>query len=429
MRDALGRSLSWLWVLLLVSGCAPVAVEETPTSAVASRLQERLDALVAENPEVPAAALSVRSPSRGLEWSGAAGAADPASGKPMTPEHPVRLASNTKTFIAASVLRLWEDNRLGLDDPIAEHLPGRFVTVLRTDGYRPEAITIRHLLTHTAGLYDYADRVIYTQRILDEPRHRWTREEQLEAAVAWGDPLGQPGEIYSYSDTGYILLGSVIEQVTAMSMPAAVRTLLDYRSHGLRSTWFDTLEPRPAGVPDLAHQFTGDVDAADIDASADLYGGGGITATVVDLGRFTDALFSGSLYRNADTLATMLTTVDNARLPEGGEVSRLPAGAYRMGVWVADAGGLEAYWHTGFWGTAAVHVPALELTVAAAVTQNREREALVALVNDAVSDVRMLMPPHEAAERTPTDRGPRPCSGVAGASFRRHSPRRVVLPE
>ena len=212
-------------------------------------------------------------------------------------------------------------------------------------------------MTHTAGLYDYADREIYTEAILADPLHRWTRTEQLEAAVQWGDPLAEPGEVYSYSDTGYILLGSILEQATGKPMPDAVRELIGYRRLALSSTWFDTLEPRPAGVRDLAHQFTGSVDAATIDASADLYGGGGITTTVRDLGRFTHALFSGDVYSNPGTVEVMLTTIDDVRLPPDGEVSHLPPGAYRMGVWVVQMDGLKTYWHTGFWGTAAVHVP------------------------------------------------------------------------
>jgi D-alanyl-D-alanine carboxypeptidase len=377
-----------LWIALVVAvsalGCARQPLQSDSHNRVGLELQSLVEAAVADHDAVPAAALYVRVPSIELEWQGAAGAADPTTGDPMTPDHPVRIASNTKTYIASSVLRLWEDGRLGLDEPIADLLPADVVELLHGDGYRPGDIRVRHLLTHTAGLYDYADRVVYTDAIIADPTHRWTRREQLQAAVDWGDPVAPPGQVYNYSDTAYILLGSILEQITGDPMPTAVRELLGYARLGLRSTWFETLEPRPDNVPDLVHQFTGDIDSTTIDASVDLYGGGGIVTSIPELGRFTHALFTGRVFEQRDTLDTMLTTFPGLGLPIDGEVSRLPAGAYRMGVWVAEVNGLTAYWHTGFWGTAAVHVPSIGVTVAAAVTQNREGVVLDELVSGAV---------------------------------------------
>jgi len=384
MRTAVHGVWICTGVAIAALGCGRTHHPDDSNAALGRELQRLVTSAVADHEAVPAAVAYVRVPAVDLEWQGAAGSADPATTEAMRPENPLRIASNTKTYVATSVLRLWEERRLGLDDPIARHLPADFVELLRGDGYRPEDITIRHLLTHTAGLYDYADRVIYTDRIIADRTHRWTRREQLQAAVEWGDPVARPGEVYSYSDTAYILLGSILEQVTGDPMPTAVRDLVGYARLGLTSTWFETLEPRPIHVPTTAHQFTGDVDAATIDASTDLYGGGGIVTTVPELGRFTHALFTGQVYTHPHTLDTMLTTIDDLRLPSEGEVSQLPAGAYRMGVWVDEIDGLTAYWHTGFWGTAAVHVPSLGVTVAAAVTQNRERPVLIGLVTDAV---------------------------------------------
>lgn len=369
----------------LILGCQPVV---DPATELGWELQAIVDSVVAESGSVPAAALYVTAPALGLDWQGAAGIADPATGEPMTPDHPVLVASNTKTFIAASILRLWENGRLGLDDPIADHLPHEYSQLLSSDGYRPEAISIRHLLTHTSGLYDYADREIYPAKILADPTHRWTRTEQLEAAVAWGDPVGDPGDVYNYSDTGYILLGSILEQVTGQSMPEAVRELVDYERIGLDSTWFATLEPRPSSVPELAHQFYGTVDATTIDPSTDLYGGGGIAATVGDLGRFMRALFTGGVYSSPETARVMLTTVESVRVSAEGQASGLAPGTYRMGVWVMEVEGLTVYRHSGFWGTVADYVPELDLTIAATVNQNQDKAALREMVRRTVAVVR-----------------------------------------
>ena len=350
-------------------------------------LQSLLDSAVEENELIRGVALHVDWPARGIEWNGAAGMADPEAGVAMSPANPVRIASNTKTFVAAAILRLWEDGRLGLDDAIADHLAEEHVTLLRGDGYYPETMTIRHLLTHTSGLFDHGDSEDYTAAILADPIRRWTRTEQLRCSVDWGDPHGPPGEIYTYCDTGYILLGEVIERTTGQPMAEAVRELVGYERLGLQSTWWEILEPKPAGVPERAHQFLGDVDVTGFQPYYDLYGGGGIDSTVGDMARLMRSLFTGGVYSEEGTIDTMLTTIEGARaLADAKETALLP-GAYRMGVWVVEVEGFTAYRHTGFFGTAATYVPELDLTVASTINQGEGPMLHIELVDCAIAIV------------------------------------------
>jgi D-alanyl-D-alanine carboxypeptidase len=302
------KSLTLIAIGALCLGCSQRFAEPD----LGRQLQSILDAEVQNNDAVRSAALHVDAPALGLDWEGASGMADPEGGIPMTPETPSRIASNTKTFVAAAVLRLAEEGRLEIDDPIADHLPEEFVAMLGGDGYDTEAMTIRHLLTHTSGLFDPTAMDRYTETIIADPTHRWTRSEQLRIAMDWGDPHGGPGEYYDYCDPGYGLLGAIIEQSSEQPMAAAVRELLDYEKLGLHSTWWETLEPRPAGIPDRAHQFFGDYDTFDFHPSYDLYGGGGIVSTVGDLARFYRALFTGGVFIDPATADLMLTTVDGA---------------------------------------------------------------------------------------------------------------------
>jgi D-alanyl-D-alanine carboxypeptidase len=106
-----------------------------------------------------------------------------------------------------------------------------------------------------------------------------------------GKPYGAPGKVFSYSDTGYILLGEILERQTGGSMAAALRNLLGYQRLGLRSTWLETLESAPKGVLDRAHRYEGDHDTYTDDPSYDLYGGGGLASTVRDTALFMRALF------------------------------------------------------------------------------------------------------------------------------------------
>ena len=360
-------------------GCHQPTDPTALASDLGGELQSLVEGAVRGHDEVPAAALAVDAPRLGLAWQGAAGLADPAAGEVMTAEHPVWIASNTKTFVAATVLRLWERARLGLDDPIAAHLPAEYVEMLVGDGYDPDAITVRHLLTHTAGIYDHTESPSYGERIEVEPWHRWTPAEQVAAAMAWGDPYGGPGEVFRYSDTGYVLLGQVLERTAGKPLPATVRELVGFDRLGLRSTWWDTLEPRPPGVPKRAHQYDGGFDSYAVDASIDLYGGGGLAMPMGDLARFMRALFTGLVYADPATLDVMLAPVTGAA-PGPGEASLLTVpGVYRMGIFVVDVDGLAVYRHAGYWGTIACYAPELDVAVAATVNQNDAREALMEL--------------------------------------------------
>ena len=359
-------------VITFTLGCSqPVAPPETDDPG--TELQALIDSVVADDPAIHGAAMAVFSPSLGIEWEGAAGMADPGTGVAMTTDNPVRIASNTKTYVSASILRLAEEGRLGLDDPIASHLPAQVTELLEGDGYDTEAITIRHLLTHTSGLFDHSETGSYSDDIIADPQRRWVPMDQITMAVDLGDPHAAPGVVYTYCDTGYILLGLILEETAGRPLAEAARELIDYDSLGLSSTWWETLEPAPAGVADRAHQFYGDINVYDFDPSFDLYGGGGIAATMGDLARFFGELFRGRVFTEPETLETMLSTFDGIQArPDAGERA-LPPGAYRMGVWVLETEGYTTYHHTGFWGTMAVHVPELDLTIAATVDQNQSK--------------------------------------------------------
>jgi D-alanyl-D-alanine carboxypeptidase len=370
---------------VLTLGCQPSGTRDTD---LAAKLQGLVDAVASSDDAIPGVALHVEAPALGLSFSGAAGTADPDSGAAMTAGHPVRIASNTKTYVAAAVLRLAEQGRLHVDDPIARHLCAEHLEMLRGDGYDTEAITLRHLLTHTSGLYDHSSSDNYLARILGDPGHRWTRTEQLQAAIDWGDPHGPPASEYRYCDTGYVLLGEVVENASGLPMAAALRDLLGFANLGLRSTWLETLEPTPDGVGEIAHQFHDTADARRIDASIDLYGGGGLVATVSDMARFYRALFRGQVLAEPSSLQTMLSTVavdaefDPAAGPEG----------YRMGIQVVDLDGVTVHRHTGHWGTVATYVPSLDIVLAGTVNQHLGKEGLLTLEREALRVVREAMP-------------------------------------
>jgi D-alanyl-D-alanine carboxypeptidase len=323
------------------------------------RFDEALAAEFAASPELRGMVALVRTDD-GFSWTGAEGDA--------TSDASFRIASVTKTFTAASVLRLSEQGAFGLDDPISTVLLPDTTTLLANGGYDPSAITVRHLLTHTAGLFDFSfgPGVDYLGRVFADPLHRWTRREQLELAMQ-GTPVGPPGGQFHYSDTAYSLLGEIVEEATGDTLGASMRELLRFDELGIEHTYQESIDPVPSGQPPRLHQWFGDVDTYDWDPSLDLYGGGGLVSTAPDLATFYEALLDGRVFDDPATLAEMLS------VPPTNEVVSVPgspaAPAAAAGIFRLDVEGNTCWGHEGFWGVQVLRCPDLGLTLVASRSQ------------------------------------------------------------
>lgn len=352
-----------------------------PGSSVEAGLRALVERDLAAWPQMPARLLRVLAPGRGLDVEVVAGVADVTRGEPLRSGSRFRIASVTKTFVGAAVLRLVEDGVLSLDAPLDELLLPETLEVLRDGGYDTGTIVLRHLLTHTSGIYDFAASA-YDPSIADgfddavarDPSHRWTRLEQVRFAMTHGDPYGAPGTVYGYSDTGACLVGEILETWTGGTMGGAIRELVGFERLGLRHTWHETVEPEPEDLPQLSHQYEGEVDIAGIDPSVDLWGGGGLMSTCHDLARFFRALFRGEVFREPATLRVMTTLLMGVPSADEMAVGDDPSDV-GMFIFRRAAGG-ETWWgHDGWWGTTAYTCPRLDLTVVAGHQQAKMPKA------------------------------------------------------
>ena len=365
----------------LVLAAAVALLMASPAGAgarSAAELNERLQAALdqAITPDSRAGALAgVSAPLLGIEWNGASGPKDARSQQPLLPDQPFRIASITKVFVAATVFRLVEEHRLRLFDPIAPHLSAATTASLRAGGYHPEQITAQQLLSHTSGLYDYASDPAFAAAILASPHKRWTRAEEINFAMTHGRPMGKPGERYAYSDTGYLILGESIENVTRQSLPHAVREQLNLMRLGLQSTYFESMEETPPGALPLAHQYLGATDTSGFDPSFDLYGGGGLISTTADLDRFFRALLQGRIFKHRSTLAAALMTV-NAQHDVRDHLHANLLTTWHLGKRVCWA-------HLGFWGSEALYCPDADVAVSFTLNQADPRNpaAMAELAN------------------------------------------------
>ena len=176
-------------------------------------------------------------------WEGRAGVRGLGVERPRSTHERFRIASVTKTFTATVLLKLEAEGKLSLDDSLAKWLPG----VVHGKGYRPGHITVRHLLNHTSGIFDYnmdeSFRARYAGDEFDRNRHlKWSPRELVDIALAHppnfqpeqGSRPGRPGK-WDYSDTNYVVAGMIVEKATARSYAHEVERLV-IRPLGLRGT-------------------------------------------------------------------------------------------------------------------------------------------------------------------------------------------------
>lgn len=369
MPIAMHRIPIRLALFLVFLGAASI----TCAQSFEQRAQGVLDSIYRSDTTMVGLLVHVEAPDRSISWSGASGRSMKA-GAALDPEAPFLIASNIKTYISATILRLVEEGKLKLDQPMYPLLTERTRACFASDDYDLRAITLTHLLTHTSGIDSYTEYG-YVDSIVADPMHRWTRDEQLARTIRVGTKLAEPGAHYAYSDVNYLLLTEVIEGITSKSFTRAMRELLRYDAMGYASTWMPTLEPMPTGALPLAHQYWDErgIDSHAIDVSVDLYGGGGIACSTSDLARFNQDLFTGKVVRDPATLASIHTTVITQDSVQEG---------YQLGVSPETIHDVQAYGHGGFWGTKALHFPELNATVAVAVLERGHRRAVLKKVNE-----------------------------------------------
>jgi D-alanyl-D-alanine carboxypeptidase len=356
-------------LLLTLSACAPASAD----------LNAELEAALGQAGTASGEAgvlVYVEAPGLETPFTGSRPAA---GGDPIDPAATLRIASNTKTFVAAAALRLAEQGALDLDAPINDTLPFHLVILLEDGGYDVQAITARMLLQHISGLPDHAQLEVYFEQIMADPQRLWSPEEQVALAMSDGQRIGAPGERFSYSDTGYVLLGAIIENVHGAPLADSARALSGMDELGLTATWWEGLELEPDGAPERLNQTAFGLALADINPSMDLYGGGGLVSNLPDLARYHRAAASGALF-DAPAIAAAMTTPSEQSLAAGS--------GYAMGLFTREFAGETCYEHSGFWGTLAVYCPQSDLTVTAAVTDAGGFSALPAFVRAAIEAAR-----------------------------------------
>lgn len=281
----------------LQAGWSVYAPRPLAAQSLADRFQSELDALREEH-GFPGATAAYILPD-GTIGVAATGEADSESGRSMDASSTMLAASVGKTFVGATALALVAEGRLGLDDPIANWL-GELPWIHRLANN--ETITVRQLLHHTSGIANHVESESFVRAF----GARWSSTdspmspEELIAHVLDQPALFHPGEGWSYSDTGYLLMGLIIEEVTGRSYyeEVARRFLAPFSLNA-------TIPSNRVDLPNLATGYLAadnvfDLPGRTTDSTGSMvwnpaveWTGGGLASNPRDLVRWARVLFEG----------------------------------------------------------------------------------------------------------------------------------------
>jgi D-alanyl-D-alanine carboxypeptidase len=318
-------------------------------------LQARLEAWAVEPGRRGISAAVIQAD--GTSWAGAAGLAR--TGERLRPDHEIAVGSITKTVTAALVLRLWEEGRLGLDDPVGAWLTGL--------DFVPPQITLRQLLNHTCGLANYTLDPAFAAAVAADPARRFAAREVLELFV--GPPAFPPGERTEYTNTAFLVLGLVAEAAGGRDVAVQWRQRF-WGPLGLDEVF---LPPDEGARGPVAHAWVGaspstmrEVDPLENVAGFSARGAAfGLMASPRAVARWGRALFAGAVVGEA-ARTEMLRFVP----PEGSLSVESGSG---LGVRRYRYGGGEQWGHSGAapeGSSILVFEPSSGITVALAMNQS-----------------------------------------------------------
>jgi len=268
-------------------------------------MKPQVDALMREyTGDVPGASVLVLRDGEPVVRAGY-GLSDMEARTPATATTNYRLASVTKQFTAASILLLAEDGRLKLDDPVRKWLPSLPKAA--------EAITIRHLLTHTSGLVDYEDVIPETFK------PQLHDADVLRLLESQDRTYFKPGSSYRYSNSGYALLALIVERASGRTFATFLRERI-FQPLGMTNTV--AYEEGISTVSNRAFGYTreqGRWGRTDQSQTSAVLGDGGIYSSIDDLAKWDAALYDGRLLRPSSLQAafTPATRTDDPEVEYG----------------------------------------------------------------------------------------------------------------
>src|SRR4051794_624342 len=329
---------------------APGAAGRPPSiDAATATLLERATASELHRQHLPGVIVGVRRDGR-APWIAARGHANLQTLRPMRPDDHVRIGSVTKAFVTTLVLRLAQEGRLRLDEPIANYVEGI------PDGAR---ITLRQLANMTSGLADdFANPDFGLSYLTGET---FTPLQLVGLGISQPS-LFSPGTAWAYSNTNTVLLGLVIEKVTGQPLARALERRV-FAPLGLRGTKLPSLPalPKPYASGYTYQTVNGRLGDATFNTPTATWAAGGIVSTVPDL------LAAARMFGTGKPLLSAATQRQRTRwvgFPPNSPLQRYGAGVFDFDGWIGHNGGIPGY------TTIAWYLPQQHLSLVVAVNSD-----------------------------------------------------------
>lgn len=240
-----------------------------------------------------------------------------------TPDTKYKIGSITKMFTSSILFQLVEEKKITLDTKLSAFYP---------EIKNADSISIHQLLTHQSGIYNYTDDPGFTEAL----KSTQTKSAMLKR-IAGYEPAFKPGSTAQYSNSNYVLLGYIIEDITKKSYKANINDRIT-KPHGLKDTYYYS---KVNSKRKEAYSYTfenGSWQKVDEWDSSVAFAAGALTSTPNDLTKFIKALFDGKVIKK-ETLAQMITLEQGY----GSGILIFPFGERRF---YGHNGGIEAFTST-----------------------------------------------------------------------------------
>lgn len=307
------------------SGAAAVIAASMAAAQARERAYDQAVQHIFDTYHPPGILLGVQAPNA-APWLRAYGLADVANGTPLSLNSSFPIRSITKSFTVTLLLQLVKEGRVALDDKIGRYIDGV------PNGH---LITLADLAGNQSGLADYSQQRGFLDVFVQDLQHVWAPQDLLDLAFA-ANPEFQPGEQYQYSNTNTVLLGVLIEKLSAQPL-ADVLAQRIFTPLGLRGTLYPHVPELPAPTPQgyAVDINTGVIDEQPAVSPTSLAGSGAIASTLSDLLAWGQALGQGTLL----TPALQARRIASARtVTNGPEYQRYALGIGQIGDWWGHTG-------------------------------------------------------------------------------------------
>ena len=299
-------------------------------------------------------------------------------------DNPIYLASITKMLTATAIGILKDDRKLDFEDRIYRHLPKPLMANLHVflgKDYSND-ITIAHLLQHTSGLPDYftgttidgSPNVI--NQLLVETDKSWSPQETIAFSKEKMEPHFAPGQGYHYTDTEYVLLALIIENVSGTTLDRFFQQFI-FEPFGMDASYINLKSAPIKKQPPMAQFYAGDLELSSMKSLSADWGGGGLVSTTQDLIQFLVAFQEDKIVKKETRLA-MQHWVHETKGMEYGFGIRKVSFKNRFDTDTK----LEVIGHTGSTASFLWYCPQLDTYIAGTLNQLESSKSTPGLVHD-----------------------------------------------